>query len=100
MHAHTLAPGKFEDLSGNTVIDNVIGKNNIDGDPLDAPKPPQDKLTTGVLVFSGGTHVTVTVAHNSISDNHFGIWLSKPVKAQGVGTNSFHNVTVPVSANN
>ncbi len=99
MHAHTLKPGQFEDLSGNKVIDNVIGKNNLGGDPLDSPASPQDKLTTGVLVFSGGTRVSVTIAHNSISNNHFGIWLSKPVKAKGLRTNSFHHVKVPVSAN-
>ncbi len=99
MHAHTLAAGKFEDLSGNTIIDNVIGKNNITGDTLDSPHSPKDPLTTGVLVFSGGTRVSVTVAHNSISNNHFGTWLSKPVTAHGVRTNSFHNVKVPVSAN-
>ena len=99
MHAHTLGPGQFEDLSGNKIIDNVIGKNNIDGDTLDAASP-QDLLTTGVLVFSGGTRVSVTIAHNLISNNHFGIWLSKPVTAHRLGTNRFHHVAVPVSANN
>ena len=98
MHAHTLGPGQFEDLSGNKIIDNVIGKNNIDGDTLDGS--PQDLLTTGVLVFSGGTRVSVTIAHNLISNNHFGIWLSKPVTAHRLGTNRFHHVAVPVSANN
>ena len=100
MHAHTLGKGQFEDLSGNTVIDNVIGKNNLGGDPLDSPASPKDVRTTGVLVFSGGTPVSVTIAHNSISSNYFGIWLSKPVKAKGLRTNSFHHVKVPVSANN
>ena len=28
MHAHTIAPGQFEDLSGNRIVDNVIGQNN------------------------------------------------------------------------
>jgi hypothetical protein len=59
MHAHTLMPGQFEDLSGNRVIGNTIGKNNLDGDALDCPPgsttcSPQDLVTTGVLVFSGG----------------------------------------------
>jgi hypothetical protein len=40
----------------------------------------------------------VVIAHNRIFDNHFGIWLSKPVKAFGLGTNSFRHVTRPISA--
>jgi hypothetical protein len=98
MHAHTLKPGQFEDLSGNKVIGNNIGRNNIDGDPLDSPVSPKDLKTTGVLVFSGGTAVHTVIAHNHIFDNHFGIWLSKPVKAFGLGTNSFRHVTTPISA--
>ena len=98
MHAHTLAPGQFEDLSGNKIIGNKIGTNNTGGDPLDAPASPTDMKTTGVLVFSGGTTVRTVIAHNHIFDNKIGIWLSKPVKAFGLGTNSFHHVTRPISA--
>jgi Right handed beta helix region len=97
MHAHTIKPGTFEYLSGNKIIGNTIGRNNIDGDPLDFPASPKDEHTTGVLVFSGGTPVTVVIAHNHIFDNFFGIWLSKPVTAFGLGTNMFHHVTVPIS---
>jgi Protein of unknown function (DUF1565) len=99
MHAHTLGKGQSEDLSGNVIVGNTIGKNNLDGDPLDAPASPEDPKTTGVLVFSGGTRVKVTVARNIIFDNSIGIWLSKPVTAFGLGTNTFFNVTTPVSAN-
>lgn len=99
MHAHTLGKGQFEDLSGNVIVGNTIGKNNLDGDTLDSPASPEDLETTGVLVFSGGTRVTVTIARNIIFDNSIGIWLSKPVKAFGLGTNTFFNVTTPVSAN-
>ncbi len=98
MHAHTIKPGQFELLSGNKIIGNRIGTNNIDGDTLDAPASPKDLKTTGVLVFSGGTPVTVVIAHNHIFNNHFGIWLSKPVTAFGLGTNTFHNVIKPISA--
>ena len=42
MHAHTIKPGQFEDLSGNNVISNYIGKNNVDGDTLDFPASPKD----------------------------------------------------------
>ena len=68
MHAHIIKPGQFEDLSGNKVISNYIGKNNLDGDTLDcAPGStckPQDLATTGVLVYSGGTRVTTTITRN------------------------------------
>jgi nitrous oxidase accessory protein NosD len=98
MHAHTIAKGQFEDLSGNTIVGNTIGKNNLDGDVLDSPASPEDLKTTGVLVFSGGAPVTVKIAGNIISDNTIGIWLSKAVTAFGLRTNTFINVTKPVSA--
>ena len=78
------------------IVSNAIGKNNLDGDTLDGP-PVTDPHTTGVLVFSGGTRVFVTIAHNHISDNSIGIWLSKVVRASGLRTNVFNNVTTPVS---
>ena len=99
-HAHTIPPGKFEDLSGNQVIGNAIGTNNLGGDPLDSPASPKDLVTTGILVFSGGTPVTVKIAFNHISDNKIGIWLSKAVTASGLATNAFTNVTTPISAGN
>jgi hypothetical protein len=99
MHAHTIAPGQFEDLSGNRIVGNVIGKNNLLGDTLDGPPGPSDTQTTAVLVFSGGTKVTVKIARNFIFNNSIGIWLSSAVKASGLGTNRFHNVTTPISAN-
>ena len=98
MHAHTIGRRQFEDLNGNRIVGNTIGKNNIGGDPLDFPVSPQDLETTGVLVFSGGVRVAVTIARNRIYDNHFGIWLSKRVRASGLGSNTFIDVTVPVSA--
>jgi hypothetical protein len=74
MHAHTVGPGQFEDMSGNTVIHNVIGENNLleDGDPLDGSQ--SDPSTTGILVFSGAVAVTETIAHNTIFGNTYGIW--------------------------
>jgi hypothetical protein len=100
MHAHTLPPGGHEDLNGNVIVDNSVGKNNLDGDTLDGPPGPAVHVTTGVLVFSGGASVKVKIAFNRISNNSIGIWLSKPVKAKGLGTNKFRHVTTPISANN
>jgi hypothetical protein len=82
------------------IVRNAIGKNNLDGDPLDGPPGPADRLTTGVLVFSGGTRVSVEIARNHIFDNSIGIWLSKVVTATGLRTNRFSDVTTPVSVNN
>jgi len=100
MHAHTLNMGQFEDLSGNVIVGNTIGRNNIKGDPLDGPPGPSDTMTTGVLVFSGGgTTVRVRVAHNRIFDNTIGTWLSKAVSTTGLKTNYFANSVIRVSAN-
>jgi hypothetical protein len=95
MHAH--GPAGNEDLNGNVIVGNTIGKNNLDGDTLDGPPGPSDPKTTAVLVFSGGTPIAVTVAHNHIFDNFFGIWLSKPVTAFGLRTNRFNHVIHPIS---
>ena len=105
MHAHTLGPGQFEDLSGNNVVDNTIGTNNTGGDPLDSAPPPappgvKDVVTTGILVFSGGTPVKTHISDNHIFGDSIGIWLSAAVTAHGLDDNSFHHVTTPVSANN
>lgn len=70
LHAHPVGPGQFEDLSGNRIVHNTIGKNNVGGDP-DA----NDTVTTGVLVYSGTVPLQVTISHNRIRDNEDGIWL-------------------------
>ena len=57
-------------------------------------------MGTGVLVFFGGTPVSVTIARNLIVQNATGVWLSKPVTASGLRSNVFHLVKTPVSANN
>lgn len=106
MHAHTLPPGLFEDLSGNQIVNNVIGTNNLDGDSLDSAPPPapptgpRDLQTTGVLVFSGGTPVSVKIASNHIHADHFGVWTSSVVTPSGVGSNTFTHVAVPLSLHN
>jgi len=94
MHAHTVPPGLFEDLSGNRITHNTIGKNNVGGDPLDGSA---DDATTGVLVFSGSVPVKVTIAHNRIRDNQIGIWLGVGGNvAATLSHNVFQHVTTPV----
>jgi Right handed beta helix region len=102
MHAHTVGPGQFEDLSGNRIIDNVIGRNNVGstvagpGDGLDGP-PAQDFHTTGVLVFSGSVPVQVTIRDNRIFGDHYGVWLGVNGNVTAsMSDNSFHHVTVHV----
>ncbi len=102
MHAHTLPPGAFEDLNGNRIIDNHIGRNNVGskaagpGDGLDGP-PAQDFNTTGVLVFSGTVPVHVTIKDNEISNDTFGVWLGVNGHViANIDDNSFHHVTTPV----
>jgi parallel beta-helix repeat protein len=87
MHAHTLAAGKFEDLSGNRIEHNTIGKNNVGGDGLDGTA--SDNATTGILVFSGTVPVSVKIAHNRIRNNTNGVWLGT---GGHVTANMSHNV--------
>ena len=95
MHAHTVGPGQFEDLSGNRIRGNTIGKNNTGGDPLDGTA--SDPRTTGILVFSGTVPVSVWISGNHIKNNHYGIWLGVGghVSATLYG-NTFRNVKTHV----
>lgn len=86
---HTHAPGAY--LSGNKITYNRIGNNNVDGDP-DAGV----MATTGILVNSPLSPMTVTIRDNAIFHNHFGIWLSTNVTAAGTSDNSFIDVGIKV----
>ena len=90
---HSHAPGQY--LNGNVVRHNVIGTNNVDGD---ADFPVADTQTTGVLVGTAGP-LSITVADNLITHNHFGIWTTGPATVVGAFHNKFLHVTVPVSTN-
>jgi len=74
LHAH--APG--EDLNGNVIRDNVIGTNNLDGDFDFAGNTPSaaDPLTTGVIVATTFSPITITVVHNRIEFDANGIFVS------------------------
>jgi nitrous oxidase accessory protein NosD len=79
MHAHPVPDGTYENLSGNRVVGNNIGPNNLGGDPdaFDCAfgcRSHKLLQTTGVLVF-GAVPVAVRIAHNHIRQNEFGIWL-------------------------
>jgi parallel beta-helix repeat protein len=88
---HSHAPG--QDLNGNTVAWNLIGTNNVDGDPDFYPSV--DPSTTGVIVATVGP-LSITVTHNLIANNVFGIWSMPAATVNGSSANLFYQVTTPV----
>jgi hypothetical protein len=95
LHAHTLKPGEFEDLSGNRIIHNTIGENNVGGDELDGTT--KDASTTAILVFSGTVPVTVRINHNLIAHDKYGIWLGVAGHVTGsLSHNVFNHVATHV----
>ncbi len=88
LHSHV--PG--QNFSDNSIVGNVIGTNNILGLESD------DAETTGVFVGSQDP-LTVTVANNTISDDHYGIFTAGPsVSITGTSTNTFQNVDVDLGS--
>lgn len=84
---HSHVPG--QNFSGNSIVGNTIGTNNILGLESD------DAETTGVFVGSQDP-LTITVANNTISDDHFGVFTAGPsVTVSGGSSNTFTNVDVP-----
>jgi hypothetical protein len=101
MHAHPVPAGMYENLSGNRVLGNRIGPNNLGGDPdaFDCAfgcRSHKLLQTTGVLVY-GAVPLDVRIAHNHIRQNEFGIWLGtiNYVKAS-LHHNLFHDVVTSV----
>ncbi len=94
---HSHEPG--QDFNGNKIVKNVLGKNNLLGDDpgIDSPSDTPDPQTTGVLVATVDP-MSITVAHNVISNDHFGVWTLGPVNVSGVNQNTFVHVTVPFAA--
>ena len=91
LHAHPVGHGQFEDLSGNRIVHNRIGRNNVGGDP-DAG----DSSTTGVLVL-GAVPVDVTIAHDLIRNDEYGVWLGTGGNVTAhLRHNVFGNVGRPV----
>jgi parallel beta-helix repeat protein len=94
VHSHTTE----ENLNGNTVIGNLIGKNNLDPDQdfVSFGKQFYDGDTTGVIVAAVSS-VAITIAHNVIANNVNGIWLGEiggaTITVTGIASNRFVNVT-------
>jgi nitrous oxidase accessory protein NosD len=82
-----------QDLNGNRIVHNRIGTNNVDGD-LDFPVP--DKETTGVFVGTAGSPLSITIKHNVIYSNHYGIFLTGLMNTEQITHNHFFEVTTDV----
>ncbi len=90
---HSHGPGGGGDVTGNKIIDNTLGTNNLLGDPFDGN--PSNAVTTGINVFSAGAN-TLTITDNKIHDDKIGIWVSTIVNAIGLDDNEFRDVTTPI----
>jgi hypothetical protein len=82
-------------------VGNTIGPNNLGGDPdafecaFQCRAHPL-RQTTGILVF-GAVPLDVTIAHNRIRRNEFGIWLGKgKMVTANLKHNLFRNVVKAV----
>jgi nitrous oxidase accessory protein NosD len=83
LHAHQTG----DDISGNRVVGNVFGRNNLLGDA-------DDPATTGVYLGSQSP-LTITVSGNRIADDRIGIFAAGPVELIAHG-NRFSHVAHPV----
>lgn len=93
LHSH--APG--EDLNGNAIIGNLIGKNNLAPDADFGPHYV-DGQTTGVIV-TAVSNVSITIEHNIIVGDVNGIWLGQvgsTITVTGGPANLFLAVTNPL----
>ena len=89
VHAH----GAAEDLNGNSITNNTIGTNNLDGDPDFAPAV--DSATTGVIVATAMSPISITITGNTISYDNFGVWTTGPVTAT-ISGNTYVGVATDV----
>lgn len=86
LHAH--APGL--NFSGNKILANWIGTNNVRTDY-------KDLKTTGVYL-GDVSPLTITVAFNIIHNNTYGIFTAGPVTVGGANSNLFLQVTTHVGS--
>lgn len=90
VHSH----GPAEDLNGNILRDNVIGTNNLDGDPDFFPAV--DSSTTGIIVATAVNPISITIVGNRISYDFYGVWMTPNVTATTTPPpNTFVGVNTP-----
>ncbi len=93
---HSHGPG--EDVNGNILRSNVIGTNDLDGDPdFGGNTPPAvDSSTTGIIVATTFSPINITIVGNHIANNFYGIWTTPAVTATTTPPpNTFVGVTAP-----
>jgi Right handed beta helix region len=88
IHAH--APG--QNVDGNRIVNNIIGTNNLLGDT-----DSNDSKTTGIVVFSAVVPVNGTIIQdNTISHDHYGLFLAGTVSQAKIRDNEYIGVAVPI----
>jgi parallel beta-helix repeat protein len=95
VHAHS--PG--ENLNGNILRGNILGTNDLDGDPdFGGNTPPAiDPSTTGVIVATAVSPISITIVGNRISNNFYGVWMTPGVTATTTPPpNTFVGVNTPL----
>jgi nitrous oxidase accessory protein NosD len=93
LHSHVAG----QHLSGNRITGNWIGRNNVLGDSIGLGHPVTnvpDPHPTGILI-GAASRVRVTIRHNHISHNWYGIFLEGRVTAH-LHHNHFRHVRVRV----
>jgi parallel beta-helix repeat protein len=80
LHGHTKGP-KF---SGNRIVDNTIGKNNVRTDY-------KDLKSTGIYL-GDAAKVTIKVSDNLFVHDSIGVFTAGPVTVTSKGSNAFHGV--------
>jgi hypothetical protein len=87
IHSHT--PNQY--VNDNVVEFNSVSENGPDED-VNVPDP------TGIIVFSAVVPIPrTTVAFNYISKEHYGIYTQNAVQVNGLHTNRFRSVDIPIS---
>lgn len=91
----------FQNVEDNVVTHNFVARNGADPDA-------ETGANTGIIVFAdlvfhdppgfppADPIQHETVAHNQIADEHFGIYLKGAAAPEGLGSNHYHRVDVPV----
>jgi parallel beta-helix repeat protein len=94
LHSHSL----YQDLNGNVIRDNVIGRNAIGGShggPGDGDAGIH--RTAGIVVWSWRIKISrIEVSGNRIGENHFGIWTKNTPRLR-LAANQYRNVLVHLS---
>jgi parallel beta-helix repeat protein len=91
LHSHIPGQGSF---SGNVVIANDIGTNNVGGTASEAGGDDSDPDTTGIYLGSFDA-LTMTISHNVIHNNQYGIFTAGGPTVVGESSNLFFAVNTP-----